>query len=652
MPEPKDKSENYSNLGGVNRKISPYITPDNNMLTVENLDFRTTGSLSTTPGITQFSTRSATTMINGIVDFFSLGYTAARRSVTYSIIATNLTDACDVTGGTFLSVYQYVFPQTNSLANPINNAPFSFSRSGYLYGANGYDAFSYFGGTQAVIYGLPKPSFWHDPLGSWTIRSPGGLSGALALYFAYQRTDGLYGPAILGFSQSTTSSLTSVAFFLPQLASSYGESYGSFGISGLAVWAGFNGLIYGSSTLLTPGSGFTFTPSYFSAMVADSHSLDFPVQPEEYFGTFFYGFFSDNGSFERTNGSLRDYPPQPGDPLPIPNNPTVFEFYYNQLFAGGFSQFPDTVWFSNIGELEKHDFENNFEFRAGDGDIITCLKAYFTQLAVFKSQSCGTLSGTDPDNFQLTEVSDQYGCISARGACVWEQNLWFLDAKGIAYFNGANTKIISDAVEDYFLRMNVTAAKTQAIMLHVKERNEVWCAIPIDGASYNNIVIIFDYSTPQGAWRTRTINQVTAINRLNRGIDKEHIYQGNFSGSITSYGHSLTTDLGVGITQTFKTRFHAELGHSVEKQWRRLYLDAVIPQGSTQVFGINFYVNQGTVPALSTTMILSRAQNRMEIGLPGRDLAFELFYNGTQFLQFNGYTLEYRMQRPTGSNAN
>lgn len=639
MPEPKEKSENYSNLGGVNRKISPYLTPENNMLTVENLDFRTTGSLSTTPGTTQFTTQGATSYISGIVDYFALGYTGNARSTTYSIIATTLYSACDVTGGTFLSVFNYIFTQQTS--------PFSFSRSLYLFGANGYDAFTFMGGTQALQYGLPKPSYFLNPL-SLNIRSPGGLTGPFQLHFAYMRSDGLLGPMTSGYSQAT-SSFTSVNFVLPDLAAAFGETLGSFGISGLQVWAEYNGFIYGSSTLLAPSSGITFTAASYSAMVSDSGGAgrDYRLQPEEYFGTFFYGFESDNGSFDVASGARFSTPVG----LPVPNQPTTFEFYYNQLFAGGFSQAPDTVWYSNVGELEKHDFENSFPFREGDGDIISCLKNYFTQLVIFKTQSCGILRGTDSTNFDLSEVSDQYGCISARGAVVWEQNLWFLDAKGIAYFNGANTKIISDPVEDYFLRMNVTAAKTQAIMLHVKERNEVWCAIPIDGATYNNIVIIFDYSTPQGAWRTRTIDKVTAINRLNRGVEKDRIYQGTFSGMISSYGHSLTTDLGIGITQTIKTRFHADLGHSVEKQWRRLYLDAKVPSGSTQVFAVNFYTDQGATPAQSSTMILSKTQNRMEIGLASRDLAIELFYNGTEFLQFNGYTLEYRLQRLVGSNA-
>lgn len=640
MPEEKLKSENYTNLGGVNRKISPYITPENNMLTIENLDFRTTGSLSTTPGTSLYSSQSATSYISGITDYFAFGYTANQRSVTYSRIATTLYDACDVTGGTYLSVYRYIFAQQTS--------PFSFSDNTYLFGSNGYDAFTFSGGTRAIQYGLPKPSFAFNARGSWTIRSPGGMSGALAIWFAYLRNDGLVGPAILGFSQPVTSSLSSIAFVLPELANVYGETLGSFGISGLQVWAEYQGIISGSSTILAPGTGFTFTAAFYSQMVTDSAGLNYQTQPEEYLGTFFYGFDTDNGSFEVSDGSKKTY--LNSLPYPPTNQPITFEFYYNQLFAGGFEKAPDTVWHSDIGQLEKHDFENNFEFRAGDGDIITCLKNYFTQLVIFKSQSCGILRGTDPDTFEVTEVTTEYGCISSRGAVVWEQNLWFLDAKGIAYFNGANTKIISNPVEDYFLRMNVTAAKSQGIMLHVKERNEVWCAIPIDGATYNNIVIIYDYSTPGGAWRTRSVDKVTAINRLSQGIEKDRIFQGNFSGMISTYGHSFTTDLGQGITQVIKTRFHSP-GHSSEWQWRRLYLDAKVPAGSTQVFAVNFYANQGTTPALSTTMILTDTQNRIEFGIASRDLAFELFYSGTEFLQFNGYTLEYRFQRSVGSNA-
>ena len=54
MPYQKLKSENYTNLGGVNVKISPYLTGDNEFLAIFNMDFTTPGSLTKVPGTTQY----------------------------------------------------------------------------------------------------------------------------------------------------------------------------------------------------------------------------------------------------------------------------------------------------------------------------------------------------------------------------------------------------------------------------------------------------------------------------------------------------------------------------------------------------------------------------------------------------------------------
>jgi hypothetical protein len=646
MPEEKEKLEEYQATGGIDLKSSRYVTPDNSFLKISNLDFRTIGALSTTPGTTQYQVPGSTAPITGIVDYWSLGYTAGLRSQTYAIVATTDYGAYNVTGLTYSRIFTGTFIGSTG---PV--APYVFSRNQYLFGTNGYDFFTYgVGGTQALQYGLPKPGYLNAP--GLVLAGASGQTEAIFFYQAYVRNDGLIGP-VVGFTlpQGSLRYNLTMGNILP----AYGETLGSFGISGIQLWVQYgSNAPLGLSGLLAPGAGYSLVAGSTGNSFVN-FNYNFPFDPEEYFGTFYYGLQekADNGAFgiqDAGYGAASPYYAAPVLPLAFPNAPSTIEFYFNQLVVGGFVQAPDTVWFSNVGQLEKHDFTNSFDVGAGDGDIVTCIKSYLTNLVIFKTGSVYLAQGVDlQDDVTVSVITNNYGCISPRGACVWNQNLWFLDSNGIASFNGANTEVISKKVDEYFQRMNVVAAKTQAIMLHVKERNEVWCAIPIDGADYNNLLVIYDYQS--GGWRTRTLDKATSINNLTQGVNKQYTYQGSYSGILSIYGPSFVRDLGTAFTSTLQTRFHAPLGHSVECQWRRLYLDCTIPEGTTQVYGINFYRNQGNSPVLSTTMVLSDFQNRLEIGIPGRSLSFELIYNGGDFLQFNGYTLEYRLQRLVGSQA-
>lgn len=79
--------------------------------------------------------------------------------------------------------------------------------------------------------------------------------------------------------------------------------------------------------------------------------------------------------------------------------------------------------------------------------------------------------------------------------------------------------------------------------------------------------------------------------------------------------------------------------------FRRLYVDAAIPSGSTYDILVNFYTDQGTTAALSMTMTISEFQKRLDFGLPAKDMSVEFVYSEGNFLKLNGYTIEYRFQR-------
>jgi hypothetical protein len=116
--------------------------------------------------------------------------------------------------------------------------------------------------------------------------------------------------------------------------------------------------------------------------------------------------------------------------------PKYMEIYNNQLFMAGFSGFLSTAYWSEIGEPEGVDPTFNAEFRTNDGDQIRGLKTYEGSLIVAKERSFHRIVGDNPSNFLLQEISDQYGCVSNRTMITFENNLLFLDPKGVVQYTG------------------------------------------------------------------------------------------------------------------------------------------------------------------------------------------------------------------------
>lgn len=634
MPYPKEKSENYSNFGGINRKSSKYLTGPTEFLDLQNVDFTTFGSLTKAWGSTQYSTNGSTSPITGLAQYIKqvnastfIGYSyQIEIGATYRLLSTDYYRLCDLTGATFNSLYAYAFQNISN--------PWDFVAGNNFYGVNQYESIWWDGSTLGFLqYSLPPPKAFPINTGSnYTEFGSGGLSGYLNLAMAFRRYDGLIGPAVfMTYLIAGASGRSAVIVKLPSSGSLDTLEYGGktltatdWGITSLVIWANQNGGALGDQDISLTATTYAIVQGFTAYSGTDP--------ADAYQGTFLLPATSTG-----TTGS--------GVQL-LPSNPYSIELFANAMFFAGFSSTPHLVWYSRLGEFEKKDFDAFIEVRTDDGDVITCLKSYLTYLIVFKLRSTHQISGSDADTYSLVEATDQYGCLSNRSATVFEQRLWFLDSKGICEFNGANTKIISPKMEFLFDRMNIQAARTQAIMLTVKERNEVWCVIPVDGSSVNNYIVIYDYVAD--AWYYRPLNYpMTALTRVFGGTNQPIPYLGSQSGLIFNYGISFTTDNGTGFTCVIRSRFNSDLGNSVEKQYRRLFLDADTVSGVTAPITVNFYKDQdGSSAVLSRTMYLNNFQNRIDFGIPAKDLSVELVYSLATPLRINGYTLEYRFQRP------
>jgi len=323
--------------------------------------------------------------------------------------------------------------------------------------------------------------------------------------------------------------------------------------------------------------------------------------------------------------------------------PSMLEVYQNRLFLAGFSLTPSTVWFSDVAEPEGYQPDWNFEVRTNDADVITCIKSYLTRMFLFKRNSFHVLTGDNPENFFLQEVSAEYGCLNNRCCVTFGNEMVFLDRKGIILFNGAQLSVLSIKVQPYFDRMNYTAALSQACMMHDKLRNQILIAIPIDGSSTNNLTLVFDYVT-QG-WTTHAGYSPTVFTMAQGYNVTKYPMYGDNQGRVNWFGPSFLSDNHTGFTLSFKTRFIHDVSDSIQKQFRRLYISAN-PLSATLTCPINFYQDYGSSIVKSTTMGIGPFQQRIDFGISAKALAFDFAaVSNVAPLQIDGFTIEQRMQR-------
>lgn len=324
--------------------------------------------------------------------------------------------------------------------------------------------------------------------------------------------------------------------------------------------------------------------------------------------------------------------------------PRYLELYQNSLFMIGFSSSPSSAWYSEVGQPETILPDSEFEVRTNDGDELRGGRVYNGSLYLFKERSFSKVIGNDTTNFTLLDVSDQYGTLSNNTIIVYENIMLWLDRKGIARFDGATPEIISNKIEDTFLRMNVDAARLNAVGVHNRLRNELWFGVPLDGATFNSHTVIYDYIAE--AWSVQKGFQPSAMAMIKSNFPRTAAFYGSYSGSIHYTSASLFNHNGNGITYLLQSKFYNVGGPSTTMQYRRLFVDHDPVVGFTVPMQVNFRVNEQSAIAATALIYLNDYQSRIDFGIPAKSLSIELITSGASFpVRVNGFTVEGRLQR-------
>lgn len=707
MPHAKFKSESYNAIGGINSKISPYLNGPLEFLDIKNYDFQVVGALNQRWGSTMYVGQTFPSKITHLVEYPKLNgqsfvIIGTTQGVWYGATTGNSQGmsftyfgATQSTPGATLpqyGFYAYDFAfvgggvqdyrataknwaldadlnQQVGASQPILNPDWppsgditsSVVFGNYLFAADGKKVWK-FDGTTNTIAQLAPPAFDGNYYVSYGSSFPAGsvhygmgYSGTYFYQFSYVNSRGVEGPRWplaafnAGVAGPTLASKGGTFLF----AGVYMQVPEAYGVSAINLYC-YHGI---TDVTIADPSVWSYPYTFVRSIPATGTTTygDNPTVLVELGATF--------GGVSYLINNL--YPiPQPNNYVALGlsltfNNPTntggmtawaigsysprYLEIYQNRLFMGGFSSTPSTVWFSDIGEPEGVEADWNFEVRTNDADFITCMKAYSTRLYIFKQKSFFILNGDSPDNFYLQQLSAIYGCVNNKCAVVFNDLMAFLDRKGVILYNGANIVFLSDKVQPIFDRMNYAAALTEACATHDKQRNQLLFGIPVDGSSVNNLTVVYDYMAQ--AWTTYNGFSPSYFAQIQGRNTTVNTFYGNYSGMINWFGQSFVTDNGVGATLYFKTRFLHDMGESVEKQFRRLYINTD-DVSATLTFNINFFQDYGTSVVLGITMLTSEFQQRIDFGIPAKSLAFEMaFLPINSPLRIYGFTIESRFQR-------
>lgn len=666
MAYQKVKAERYSNFGGLNTKVSKYQTDQQQTIRLINYDFSTPGALTKRPGFAYFGGASygsfitqlyqyeqisgpSYTIVSGQSGFVAVGTSAFPMNPfippgtsfvafagTYSLFtasgaigSTYIPSISTLNNKAFIAAYpQYVvFDGAATMFPPIprvSRAPdvagaashaaafFTTTLSYRWYCAGLLGASIYAGTPFTPPYSITdnasqkdaQAPTWYGIFGrgltsvnlSFQVAAAGAIQDGCSYLLIYRQTltsdqtrDGLDAPAI-----------TTPVWQVPVVA-------------GLTTWNDFGSYSPGVSYYLGTTNAVLYKQHNYTSFW------------QSYYPTDFYPNFGGYTDLQRSS-------------------PTILEVYNSMMLFAGFTTAPSTVYWSNAGTPEFVRPNSRAEIRTNDGDVISNITAYGTECIIGKRRSFHSFTGTGPTDVSITLKSDQYGILSKRGACTWENFFWFLDRKGIVEYNGANFTVASTPVEDIFKRMNYAWAQEIAILSHQKTRNEIWCCIPVDGATYNNVVVVYDYVSK--AWSTFEGVNASALIATALTLPFPYPVIGASGGRMAQMGQSNFADFGGRYTTIVRFPFVTNYGWSTDQVFRRLFVDTDPLIGNDRSFQINLYGNMLNTASYSVaTTFGATYQFRIDYGLYGKSISVEIAEASTFPLKMNGYTVVSRFQR-------
>ena len=118
-------------------------------------------------------------------------------------------------------------------------------------------------------------------------------------------------------------------------------------------------------------------------------------------------------------------------------------------------KYKNRIYFSETDQLELVGGNSYIVIGNDDSEGITGIYPFAGTLVIFKEKSTWILTGNDPSNFQVIDISLEVGCSAHRTIVAVQNFLFFANLDGAYIYDGARILPISGEIRDIFKGMDI-----------------------------------------------------------------------------------------------------------------------------------------------------------------------------------------------------
>lgn len=268
------------------------------------------------------------------------------------------------------------------------------------------------------------------------------------------------------------------------------------------------------------------------------------------------------------------------------------------------------VAFSDLLNYTRYDADFSEIFvNSGSNDVLVALVPFGENaLLAFKDKSIYAINGILPNPQEtavLQKITGERGTIAPDSPVQVGKDIWFLSDNGVYAISQAldnklqaGAEAISAPLQPLFDRVNWDYAHlAQATFAD----NKYFLALPIDSATHNNAIVVFDFlnGTWAGWWECAWLDVLKFLRPKINGQRRLAIVSGN---ALDRTNHGCVFVLGEGyqderfgefldIETTFRTRGYTA-GSTLAKQWQAALVDVATWHGAGTIRTIRDGVNE------------------------------------------------------------
>lgn len=163
---------------------------------------------------------------------------------------------------------------------------------------------------------------------------------------------------------------------------------------------------------------------------------------------------------------------------------------------------------------------SNFRINQGsEDDLVSLVRVNSSTIACFKTDSIYVVSNIygDMSDITLDEITQEYGAVGQRSIVQVGDDVVFLSSKrGVTSLGIASSGQISavdvplsEPIQPLIDRINWNYAKNAVAAYH---NNRLYMAVPLDGSTHNNAILVYDYFTK--AWAGHDSGEAIKVKRF------------------------------------------------------------------------------------------------------------------------------------------